>query len=179
MDTSAYDVLTLGFSNRDWEETLAILRATQVQLLADVRTAPGSRKFPWFNQDHLQTALPEEGIDYVYMPQLGGFRKGSVSELNAGWRNASFRRYADYMQTAEFREGIDQLIETMGGKRTIYVCTEAVFWRCHRALISDALLVRGYKVGHVFSATKVEPHRLTPFAKVEGLQITYPAAEQV
>ena len=171
-----FDVWTLGFSNRTWEDTEDILHTFGIEVLADVRTAPGSRRYPQFNKASLEEALPKIGMEYVPMPILGGFRKGPLTELNAGWRNASFRHYADYMQTPEFDQGIEELVERLQRNRTVYVCTEAVFWRCHRALISDALEARGVRVGHIFSATKAERHRITPFAQVEGLRITYPQA---
>ena len=168
-------VFTYGFSNRTWEETLSILSAWKIERLVDIRTLPGSRRFPWFNREELETALPAAGIEYVYLPELGGFRKGPVWPENAGWRNASFRRYADYMQTSEFAAGLEELIALFKDRRTVYVCTEAVYWRCHRALVSDALLVRGYRVEHIMSATTGHPHALTKLARVDGTKITYPA----
>lgn len=169
------DVFTYGFSNRTWEETVEILQAWKIERLVDIRTLPGSKKFPHFNIEHLQEALPADGIEYVYLKALGGFRRTSDrGDENAGWRNASFRNYADYMQTAEFSAALEELIRLFGEKRTVYCCTEAVYWRCHRALVSDALLVRGFQPGHIFTATKCELHKITKFAHVDGLIVTYP-----
>ncbi len=170
-----FDVFTIGFSNRSWEETLDILRKFDIRRLVDIRTLPGSRHTPQFNQEHLAAALPQSGIEYVHMKSLGGLRKVKKDQTtNSGWRNDSFRAYADYMQTVDFERAIEELIRLFREMRTVYACTEAVFWRCHRALVSDALLVRGHRPGHIFSATECKPHRLTPFARVEGQRITYP-----
>ncbi len=179
MKPADFDVHTLGFSSRSWEETVEILRSYNVELLIDIRTLPGSRYAPQFNQENLVRVLPPAGLEYIHLKQLGGLRKPNRNDpTNAGWKNASFRAYADYMQTAEFRAALDELIRLFEGKRSVYVCTEAVFWRCHRSLVSDALSVRGYRPGHIFSATKCEPHRITAFAQVVGLRITYPAIDR-
>jgi uncharacterized protein (DUF488 family) len=171
-----FDVYTMGFSNRDWDETLEILAAYKIKRLIDIRTLPGSKHTPQFNLEHLQQALPEAGIDYVHMKILGGLRKPRKdSTLNAAWRNDGFRGYADYMQTPEFESGLDELIRLSKDKTAVYCCTEAVFWRCHRQLVSDALLVRGYSVGHIFSPGKVENHTLTKFVKADGTRLTYPS----
>jgi len=172
----SFDVFTLGFSNRSWEQTVAILKSQQIQCLVDIRTLPGSRRTPQFNQENLQKELPEAGIQYVHMKSLGGLRKPvKDSTRNAAWRNDGFRAYADYMQTPAFEEAMDALIRRIAEQRTVYVCTEAVFWRCHRQLVSDVLCIRGYRVGHILSASQVQPHELTSFAKVDGNHITYPA----
>ncbi len=177
MNPSDFDVFTLGFSNRSWEETVRILRSYAIERLIDIRTLPGSRHAPQFNRENLVHALPQAGLEYIHLKQLGGFRKSNSDDpLNAGWRNPSFRAYADYMQTAEFAAALEELIRLFKERRSVYVCTEAVFWRCHRSLVSDALSVHGYRPGHIFSATKCEPHRITPFARVDGVRITYPAA---
>jgi uncharacterized protein (DUF488 family) len=174
------DVYTIGFSNRTWDDTLAILHAYQIELVVDVRTLPGSRKFPHFNIEHLSSALPSAGIEYHHLPALGGLRKkSSMGNINAAWRNASFRNYADYMQTAEFKEGLDQLVELFRNKRTVYACTEAVYWRWHRSLISDALLVRSFVPGNILSKTKCVPHSITKFARVNGVDVTYPLLDAV
>jgi len=173
-----FDVFTIGFSNRSWEVTLDILQDFGIERLIDIRTLPGSRHTPQFNQENLARALPLAGIEYVHLKTLGGLRKPNRGDSkNAGWRNESFRGYADYMQTPEFARALDQLIRLLLEKRTVYACTEAVFWRCHRALVSDALQIRGYRPGHIFSPGDCRPHRLTPFARVEALQITYPEPE--
>ena len=174
----SFDVFTLGFSNRSWEETLEILRTYGIERLVDIRTLPGSRHTPQFNQENLSRALPAAGIEYIHLRTLGGLRKPKRGDsANAGWRNESFRGYTDYMQTPEFAQALEELIRLLREKRTVYACTEAVFWRCHRSLVSDALEVRGCRPGHIFSAAECRSHRTTPFARVEGLRITYPDPE--
>jgi uncharacterized protein (DUF488 family) len=171
-----FDAYAMGFSNRSWAETLEILHTLEIKRLADIRTLPGSRHTPQFNLQHLAEALPKAGIDYVHLKDLGGFRKPlATSNANAGWKNSGFRGYADYMQTDRFRAALLRLTELITEKRTVYCCTEAVFWRCHRQLVSDALVVRGYRVGNIFSQTKVESHELTKGASVVGETITYPS----
>ena len=171
-----FDVYTLGFSNRSWEETLKILLTFGIQRLIDIRTLPGSRRTPQFNLEHLEKALPEVGVEYFHIRSLGGLRKPMKSfSMNLGWRNEGFRGYADYMQTPEFESALTELIRLFTERTTCYCCTEAVFWRCHRQLVADALLVRGYKAGHIFTASKVELHQLTHFARVEEGRISYPS----
>lgn len=170
-----FDVYTMGFSNRSWEETLEILRAFGIQRLVDIRTLPGSKHTPQFNLEHLRQALPQAGIEYIHMKSLGGLRKRQKgSSVNAAWRNDSFRAYADYMQTPQFEAALQELMTLSEERTTVYCCTEAVFWRCHRQLVSDALLVRGRRVGHIFNASHAEAHKLTAFAKIEGTRLTYP-----
>jgi uncharacterized protein (DUF488 family) len=171
-----FDAYTMGFSNRTWDQTVEILRAFRIERLIDIRTLPGSKHTPQFNLEHLQQALPGEGVEYIHLKSLGGLRKPRKdSTLNAAWENSGFRGYADYMQTPEFEEALNQLITLLKEKTTVYCCTEGVFWRCHRQLVSDALLVRGYQPGHIFSASKVEAHKLTKFVKAEGVRVTYPS----
>ncbi len=178
MGRESCDVYTLGFSNRSWLETTEILQRFRVRRLADIRTLPGSPHTPQFDKENLERLLPEIGIEYIHLRSLGGLRKSKSSDpSNAGWRNASFRSYADYMQTAEFATALEELIGLFRSAATVYVCTEAVFWRCHRALVSDALLIRGHLPCHIFSTTKCEVHRLTSFARVDGMRITYPAGD--
>jgi uncharacterized protein (DUF488 family) len=170
------DAYTYGFSNRPWETTVDILRVYAIERLVDIRTLPGSRYAPQYNQEHLVVALPEAGIEYVHLKSLGGLRKPNKElTVNAGWRNDSFRAYADYMQTPAFAEALQTAIALMREKRTVFVCTEAVPWRCHRSLVADALLIRGFEIGDIFDERKCEPHKLTPHARVDGLHITYPA----
>ena len=169
-----FDAYTMGFSIRTWDETLQILGAHSIQRVIDIRTLPGSKRTPQFNLEHLRTELPRAGIEYIHLKSLGGLRKPKPVTVNSAWRNDSFRGYADYMQTSEFIEALNALQQLVAEKTSVYCCTEAVFWRCHRQLVSDALLIRGLKIGHIFSATKVEPHKLTDFAKVDGVKITYP-----
>jgi uncharacterized protein (DUF488 family) len=171
-----FDVYTMGFSNRTWDETLEILAKYEIQRVVDIRTLPGSKHTPQFNLENLQKELPKAGIDYIHMKSLGGLRKPRRdSTVNAAWRNDGFRGYADYMQTPEFVAALDELMRLLREKTTVYCCTEAVFWRCHRQLVSDALVARGFHVGHIFNSTKVEAHSLTKFVKAEGTRLTYPS----
>jgi uncharacterized protein (DUF488 family) len=140
----------------------------------DVRTVPRSRHNPQFSRENLPDSLRAVGISYVHRPALGGLRRPERDSPNSGWRNLSFRGYADYMQTREFRAAIDELLELAGRDRLALMCAEAVPWRCHRSLIADALLVRGTETADIASATRVSPHRLTSFAKVRGTSISYP-----
>lgn len=171
-----FDAYTMGFSNRTWEQTIQIVGAFEIQRLVDIRTLPGSKHTPQFNLEHMQEALPKAGIEYLHMKSLGGLRKPDKdSDINSAWKNDGFRGYADYMQTPQFEAALNKLIEFLKEKTTAYCCTEAVFWRCHRQLVSDVLLVRGYRIGHIFNASKVEEHKLTKFVKANGTRVTYPS----
>jgi hypothetical protein len=172
-------VLTVGHSTRTIEEFFSILKAHGVQRLVDVRGIPKSRRVPQFNSDALAASLREQGIDYVHLKSLGGRRQARKGSVNTGWRNSSFRGYADYMATDEFRIALERLLQIASEKRTAIMCAEAVPWRCHRSLIGDALLVRGVHVDDIMSATSARPHEITPFAKVDGLEISYPADDDV
>jgi uncharacterized protein (DUF488 family) len=173
-------VLTIGHSNRSIQEFLDILQVHQVQLVIDVRKLPGSRSNPQFNQDTLPQALEKYGIGYVHLPTLGGLRRRRLDSPNAGWKNASFQGYADYMLTPEFEEGLQELLEQARDKRAALMCAEAVPWRCHRSLIADALVVRGIAVEHIFNMSRSQPHVLRTWAHVDGKQITYPPpAEEI
>jgi uncharacterized protein (DUF488 family) len=167
-------VLTVGHSNRPIEEFLGMLKAHGVELLVDVRTVPRSRHNPQFNRETLPQSLAAAGIRYQHMPGLGGLRHARKDSINTGWKNLSFRGYADYMQTTEFLENLQRLIELEQSHRLAVLCAESVPWRCHRSLIADALTIRGIAVSHIMSETKATPHRLTAFALVEGDRITYP-----
>ena len=168
-------IFTIGHSTHPLEEFVAMLRAYEVRQLVDVRTIPKSRRVPQFNTESLGTSLRDQGIGYVHLKALGGLRHAKKDSIHTGWRNASFRGYADYMATEEFQQGIERLLQLARVKRTAIMCAEAVPWRCHRSLIGDALLVRGVRVEDIMSATSSRAHELTPFAKVKGLEITYPA----
>ncbi len=165
---------TIGHSTRRIEEFLALLTAHSIELLADVRTIPKSRYNPQFNSDALADSLQGAGIAYRHMPELGGLRRPRKDSANTGWRNLSFRGYADYMETAEFRKGLHKLIYEAAQRRTAIMCAEAVPWRCHRSLIADALLARGLEVFEISSVTRVQPHKMTEFAIVEGSSVHYP-----
>ncbi|MEO6873859.1 MAG: DUF488 domain-containing protein [Opitutaceae bacterium] len=167
-------MLTIGHSTRTIEEFTGLLQAHGATCVVDVRTVPRSRHNPQFNRDTLPAALKAAGIGYVHMAELGGFRHTTPDSPNTGWRKASFRGYADYMQTPEFRQAIEQLIQLAKHDRIAVMCAEAVPWRCHRSLIADALLIRGFRSEDISSKTRRLVHVLTPFAKVRGTAITYP-----
>lgn len=167
-------IFTVGHSTRSFDELVALLRAHGVERLVDVRTIPRSRRNPQFNRDTLGPALRNRRIAYRHMQDLGGLRRTRPDSPNAGWRNASFRGYADYMQTEEFEEALDRLVELAKEKTSAIMCAEAVPWRCHRSLIADALIVRGWEVRDIMSEKSAKPRKLNPMAKVEGQQITYP-----
>jgi uncharacterized protein (DUF488 family) len=168
-------IYTVGHSTRSLDELVAMLQVHGVRGVADVRRFAGSRRLPHFNAENLAAELPKRGLAYLPCPLLGGRRKPRADSVNLGWRNASFRAYADYMQTPEFFEGLDHLMEHARATPLAMMCAEAVPWRCHRSLIADALIVRGWTVLDVMSRTKATPHKLTPFAKVKGIRISYPA----
>ena len=168
-------ILTVGHSTRTLDEFIALLRAHAVTRVVDVRTVPRSRHNPQFNKDSLPDSLSKAGLGYIHMPGLGGLRHARPDSLNTGWRNASFRGYADYMQTPEFEENLERLIEVAKKDRIAIMCAEAVPWRCHRSLIGDALTVRGIRAEDIMSLTRRQIHALTPFANVRGTIVTYPA----
>ncbi|MDD5678447.1 MAG: DUF488 domain-containing protein [Kiritimatiellae bacterium] len=167
--------MTIGHSTRLLEEFIGLLQAHEVTCVVDIRTVPRSRHNPQFNKDSLPDALKKVGVKYVHLPELGGLRHTKGDSLNEGWQNASFRGYADYMQTPEFVQSLNELIRLAYQDRIVMMCAEAVPWRCHRSLIADALLVRGIRTEDIMSATRRQVHVLTPFAKVRGTVITYPA----
>lgn len=170
-------VFTIGHSTRKLEAFTKMLQAHGVRQLIDVRTIPRSRHNPQFNRDELPRPLRAAKIRYVDMPELGGLRRAKRDSINTGWRNASFRGFADYMQTPEFEKGLQKLLELSRKKPSAIMCAEAVPWRCHRSLIADALTARGVAVEHLMSATSRHPHSLTPFARLKGKRVTYPGKE--
>ena len=167
---------TVGHSTRSLDELVALLKAHGVEAVADVRLIPRSRRYPHFNADALTVSLPERGLRYVPFKDLGGRRRPLPDSPNTGWRNESFRGYADYLETPTFRQAFERLAALATEVATTVMCAEAVPWRCHRSLIGDAALVHGWYVMDLMSATKSTPHKLTPFARVEGTRITYPPA---
>jgi uncharacterized protein YeaO (DUF488 family) len=167
-------IFTIGHSNRPIAEFIGLLHAHEIKQLIDIRTIPKSRHNPQFNSDALAASLRGEGIRYVHLKDLGGLRHAHKDSINLGWRNASFRGFADYMQTPEFAAALDRAIELAQERPTALMCAEAVPWRCHRSLVADALLVRGARVLHIISKAEPKPHSLTPFARVQGTQVTYP-----
>lgn len=176
-------MLTIGHSTLPIETFLAILLENGVRMLADIRTVPKSRHNPQFAQENLKPALKAEGIDYRWFRNLGGLRHARKDSVNTGWRNASFRGYADYMQTAEFSAALDELLHAVPEANTALMCAEAVPWRCHRSLVGDALTVRGILVEDITysarGASRSEPHKTTPFARVEDGRLWYPAEDDL
>jgi len=167
-------IFTIGHSTRTIEEFTRLLKAHGVQRVIDVRTIPRSRHNPQFNRDRLSPALHGARIHYRHMPGLGGLRHARPDSANTGWRNTSFRGYADYMQTAAFEESLARCLEFAKRERVVLMCAEAVPWRCHRSLIADALLVRGIDAREITSGIRTRRHLLTPWARVDGTRITYP-----
>ncbi|MGH9406374.1 MAG: DUF488 family protein [Terriglobia bacterium] len=168
-------MFTVGHSTRDLPVFLELLKSHGVKQLADVRTIPRSRKNPQFNFDTLPARLRAAGIRYVPLRELGGLRHAKRDSTNTGWRNASFRGFADYMQRPEFETGLARLIKIAEERPTAIMCAEAVPWRCHRSLIADALTARGVRVRHIIGPREPRQHTLTPFARVDGERVTYPA----
>jgi uncharacterized protein (DUF488 family) len=167
-------LFTVGHSTRTFDEFVELLHAHGVRAVADVRLIPRSRRLPHFNDDAMARELPRHGIAYHSFKELGGRRRPRADSPNTAWRNESFRGYADYLATPEFLLGLDRLMRLAHDTPTTTMCAEAVPWRCHRSLISDALVVRGWTVLDILSPTKASPHGLTKFARVEGETITYP-----
>ena len=174
MNAPATVVLTIGHSTRELPEFLEMLCVHGVTWLINVRSIPRSHRNPQFNRDTLPTALTASGIGYTHCAGLGGLRHARADSPNTGWRNASFRGYADYMQTPVFTQALERLAALAEDEHLVLMCAEAVPWRCHRSLIADALTVRGIAVQHIMSETRANPHRVTPFARIDGLQIRYP-----
>jgi uncharacterized protein (DUF488 family) len=188
-------IWTIGHSTRTIDEFISLLNENEIKLLVDVRAWPGSKRYPQFNKDALAESLTAHGIRYEHFPELGGKRKSKPDSRNTAWRNASFRGYADYMETEQFQKGIERLLnfigqgaaawqaaevkhdssETVTPCSTAIMCAEAVWWRCHRSLIADYLKARGVEVLHVFSANKVEPHPYTSAARIVNGELSYEA----
>jgi uncharacterized protein (DUF488 family) len=166
---------TVGHSTRSADELTAILDALGIVRLVDVRTVPRSRTNPQFNREQLATVLPEAGIEYRHAPALGGLRKPRPESTNGAWQVDSFRGYADYAETPAFAAALADLLELAAAAPTAIMCAEAVWWRCHRRIIADWALAQGVEVVHVLGMGKTEPARLTPFARVEGGRVRYPA----
>lgn len=176
--TSAKDseltIFTIGHSTRTLDEFVNLLRAYNVTLVVDVRSVPRSRHNPQFNKETLPDSLKLAGVKYVHMPDIGGLRRAKPDSVNTAWKNKSFRGYADYMQTKEFTEQLLNLMLLARGNTVAVMCAEAVPWRCHRSLISDALVIRHVNVKHILTKDNVIKHRLSEWARIEGTKITYP-----
>jgi uncharacterized protein (DUF488 family) len=168
-------IFTLGHSTLPIERFIGILQIYGIERLADIRTIPRSHHNPQYNNTALAESLTALHLEYVHIPALGGLRHARKDSRNTGWRNGSFRGYADYMQTEEFRDALEALTLMSRGKRVAIMCAEAVPWRCHRSLVADALCVRGVPVVEILSESSYRMHSLTPFAQVEGVRITYPS----
>lgn len=167
-------VFTIGHSTRTLEEFISILEKYGVKKIVDIRTVPRSKHNPQFNKETLPTSLNTAGIGYIHIAGLGGLRHTHIDSINKGWRNASFRGFADYMQTQEFEENLTTLIQLSKKEQVAIMCAESLPWRCHRSLLADALLVRGIEVKHIMNATESREHALTPWIKVDGTNISYP-----
>ena len=167
-------IFTIGHSIRTLDEFVGLLHAYGIRLVVDVRTIPRSKHNPQFNQEKLSADLEESGIGYVWLKELGGLRRPKPDSQNKAWRNESFRGFADYMQTPEFEAGINELIKLAQDGPVAIMCAEAVPWRCHRSLIADALLVRGFRVEHIMTLKTTMEHSMTKWAHIDGKRITYP-----
>jgi uncharacterized protein (DUF488 family) len=172
---SRLSVLTIGHSTRSIDQFIRLLTAHRVDRVIDIRTIPRSRHTPQFSRDVLSAALRRAGIRYTHMAGLGGLRHPRPDSVNTGWRNAAFRGYADYMQTATFGRSLVRCIDLAKNEQIVLMCAEGVPWRCHRSLVADALLVRGIAVSEITSGIRTQPHFLTPWADVEGVGLTYPS----
>ena len=170
-------ILTIGHSTHPIERFIELLRQHGVERLVDIRTIPRSRHNPQFNSEALAKSVEHEGIAYAHLKELGGLRHARKDSTNTGWRNASFRGYADYMQTGEFEQALDRLLQLGAGKRCAVMCAEAVPWRCHRSLVADALVARGIAVEHILSGSRRDVHSLTPFARIQNERVFYPEAK--
>lgn len=168
-------IWTIGHSSRTYEELLAMLESFNIELVTDVRHFPGSGKYPHFNKESLEINLPENNIEYVHIISLGGRRKPGSDSRNSAWKNNAFRGYADYMETDAFREGITELVNKALKQRTAVMCSEAVWWRCHRSMIADYLKVQGWKVMHIMEVGKAQEHPYTSPAKIVDGKLSYEA----
>jgi uncharacterized protein (DUF488 family) len=175
MQSTSTIIWTVGHSNRSLDEFLALLGAFEIQVLADVRRFPGSRKHPHFNQDALSASLAASGIAYEFFPELGGRRKPRPDSPNSAWRNDAFRAYADYMETNEFLTGIERLYSLAENRRVAIMCSEALWWRCHRSLIADYLKVRGVEIQHIMTVATSKEHPYTSAARIVDGRLSYSA----
>jgi uncharacterized protein (DUF488 family) len=166
-------IWTIGHSTRTFEELLEMLRSFKIQVVADIRSFPGSKKFPYFNKEILQNTFPENGVEYFHIKKLGGRRKVNRDSKNTAWRHIAFRGYADYMESPDFKEGIKELEKIALQKRTAFMCSEAVWWRCHRSMVSDYLKANGWKVMHIMATGKAEEHPYTGPARIVNGMLSY------
>jgi uncharacterized protein (DUF488 family) len=166
-------IWTVGHSTRSLDEFISVLAGQQIETLIDVRTFPGSRLHPQFNKEQLKASLAKVEVDYHHVPSLGGRRRAKPDSRNTAWRNASFRGYADHMESEEFQKGIAELLEFAKKKRTAFMCAESLWWRCHRGLISDHLKAHGYRVVHLIDQKHAEEHPYTAAARIIDGELTY------
>ncbi len=166
-------IWTIGHSTHSLDELIAMLLSFEIALLVDIRSYPGSRRYPHFNKETLEITLPENSIQYIHLKNLGGRRKTNIHSINTGWRVAAFRGYADYMETDAFKEGIESLEKMALAQRTAYMCSEAVWWRCHRSLVSDILKLQDWKVMHIMGVAKETEHPYTSPAKIINGKLCY------
>lgn len=167
------NIWTIGHSTRPLDEFITMLKFFQIDCVADIRSFPGSRKYPQFNKEALEISLPQNNIRYLHLKNLGGRRKANPDSKNTAWHHPAFRGYADYMETDEFREGILQLEQIGMQQRTAYMCSEAVWWRCHRSMVSDYLKVNGWTVMHIMGIGKDAEHPYTSPARIVGEKLVY------
>ena len=177
LNMTASTIWTIGHSTRTIEYFLDLLRTNDIQAIADVRSYPGSRRYPHFNVDALRESLIGRGVEYVQFKKLGGRRRGSADSPHTVWRSSAFRAYADHMETAEFREGIEELLELARRQRTAIMCAEAVWWRCHRSMIADYLKALGVTVEHIMGGKQNLIHPFTAAARIINGELTYGAAD--
>ncbi|MDR0505572.1 MAG: DUF488 domain-containing protein [Dysgonamonadaceae bacterium] len=166
-------IYTIGHSTRSMDEFIAMLQSFGIKQLVDIRSLPGSNKFPQFNKENLEVLLPEKGVKYIYMEDLGGRRKVRPDSKNTRWKNISFRGYADYMESETFKKAVVRLEEIALQAPTAYMCAEALWWRCHRSMVSDYLKAKGWTVLHIMDIDKVQEHSYTSPAKVSGSHVSY------
>ncbi|HNW70034.1 MAG TPA: DUF488 domain-containing protein [Bacteroidales bacterium] len=167
------NIWTIGHSTRTMDEFIQMLESFQIEVVADIRSYPGSKRYPHFNKEALAVSLPEKGIAYIHLKELGGRRKVSVNSHNTAWKDVAFRGYADYMETGEFLTAVTALEQLAGKKRVAFMCAEALWWRCHRALVSDFLKHQGWMVTHIIDIGKGEEHPYTSPAKIIGGKLAY------
>lgn len=172
-------IWTIGHSTRTFEELVQMLESFKIELVADIRSYPGSRRYPQFNKEALEISLPEKHIQYIHLEALGGRRKVSPDSKNTAWRHAAFRGYADYMETDEFKQGIKKLEDLALKQRTAYMCSEAVWWRCHRSMVSDYLKVHQWTVMHIMAVGKEEEHPYTAPAKIINGGLSYEKGDEL
>jgi uncharacterized protein (DUF488 family) len=171
-------ISTIGHSTRGIGEFIEILNSFQIQSLVDVRSFPGSKRFPHFNKESLRIFLEKHSIEYIHMPELGGRRKPASNSKNSVWKNEAFRGYADYMETTEFKNAVTRLEKVAKSKNVAYMCSEAVWWRCHRSLISDYLKLKGWEVIHIMDLNKSQPHSYTSPSRVIQGTLNYSKSEE-